>query len=351
MFRLTRFVSPLLYDIHKLYSLSSCRVVIFLPKQPQIAFGSTDEVKLVRRKKNWNLSGTGSSQSLSGDVEDTETLSRDETNTSEHQSVRPSQVNLEKKSMPESTSEQSTVEKGTRYELFVINELHKFGFKLLRRGGAGDEGVDFAGHWYLPLSNDNSSSSSSSSSLSSSSSIPSQYSTVEVIGQCKHEAKRSSSKYVRELEGVVARFSHRQVSSTSSARTSKTKSPPSSYTASPLLGLLVSNAGFSKAARSRHLQSHLPLVLCAIDIGDGVGSEQEARDNLQEAEDNEELEDYSLHRGLSQFLLNTAAQQLLPDLEVGTLRTSLSSFSATTAKSIVLYHQGHEILPFVETGE
>jgi hypothetical protein len=79
---------------------------------------------------------------------------------------------------------QTTVEKGTLFEMLTLNTFSQLGMKLQRKGGAGDGGIDLEGKWKIPRSNI----------------IP-----FSMIIQCKCEAKKLGPNYLRELEGSLSR--------------------------------------------------------------------------------------------------------------------------------------------------
>lgn len=72
----------------------------------------------------------------------------------------------------------STVYKGTLYEYTVLESLQSHAFKLYRTGGADDKGIDLRGTWQLPGNH------------------------LDVVVQCKNEAKKIGPKYIRELGGI-----------------------------------------------------------------------------------------------------------------------------------------------------
>ncbi|KAI4150440.1 MAG: hypothetical protein LQ340_004066 [Diploschistes diacapsis] len=73
----------------------------------------------------------------------------------------------------------TTVFKGTKYEYICLSSLQRFGFSLLRTGGANDVGIDLMGTWTLPTSAH----------------------PLRVLVQCKFRRAKPSPVLVRELEG------------------------------------------------------------------------------------------------------------------------------------------------------
>ena len=111
---------------------------------------------------------------------------------------------------------------------------------------------------------------------------------VSVIGQCKRTGGDVGPNFVRELQGVLSRVVLRRGSSSGA-----------------ILGLLVSSEGFTPAAKAFSSTAPIPIALATIDEPRAV---------------------------LSQLLLNFSAQELLPDLIVGThYRQHLGSMQAEVA--------------------
>jgi len=100
----------------------------------------------------------------------------------------------------------STVFKGTLYELYVKDILSKF-FKcdLLRNGGAYDNGIDLLGNWdisainLLPAKNDKKKARLPANCLLKS---DTDLSRVNVWIQCKNLNKKIDAKVIRELAGI-----------------------------------------------------------------------------------------------------------------------------------------------------
>lgn len=109
----------------------------------------------------------------------------------------------------------STVEIGTIYENKTIECLLDFGFQLRRVGGALDKGIDLRGNW-------------------------NSYRSHPVIIQCKREAKPVGPKYIRELEGTL------------------------SHESPNVIGILVSQSGFTNEAKSDFNASKSSMILVGI---------------------------------------------------------------------------------------
>ncbi|KAL3900380.1 MAG: hypothetical protein SGCHY_001388 [Lobulomycetales sp.] len=120
------------------------------------------------------------------------------------------------------TKSASTVERGTRFELLALAELTRLSFQLTRSGGANDLGVDLFGFWKLGPRV-----------------------CHPVIVQCKCEARRVGTSYLRELEGSLSRRAPNEV------------------------GFLVSSGGFTKNSISYASGSKLRLVLVTMHHDDG----------------------------------------------------------------------------------
>ena len=159
-------------------------------------------------------------------------------------------------------SSTSTVHRGTAFEERSLKLLQdNFSMSLRRVGGREDGGIDLQGWWWLP---------SSSSILPADSAIlgnengriPRQ--RLRVVAQCKAEKKKTSPKYVRELEGVMLRF---VTSSSGTPHTSQasnlhcTTDDLLQHSQFPLVGLLISESPFSKSTLLRAHSSPLPFFL------------------------------------------------------------------------------------------
>lgn len=131
------------------------------------------------------------------------------------------------------SSSESSVARGTRFELLCQNLLRQmFGMDLERTGGAGDKGVDLRGWWTLPAPTN-----------------LQQEKRIRVLAQCKCQdegGKKMGPVLIREVEGVVHRAS----------------SPvhPSSDRVEAVVGIILSSSGFSKQALLQVRSSTVPLV-------------------------------------------------------------------------------------------
>ncbi|KAG5440176.1 hypothetical protein PCANB_001745 [Pneumocystis canis] len=114
---------------------------------------------------------------------------------------------------------QSTYYKGVFYEYIVQKTLRKYNIELWREGNTNDHGIDLRGIWYYGIGK-------------------TKY-LYPVIVQCKNEQKRMSSKYVREMEGVLSNENHN------------------------ILGL-ISCRGFTQMALKQLLKSSKAMAICVI---------------------------------------------------------------------------------------
>jgi hypothetical protein len=142
----------------------------------------------------------------------------------------------------------STTHRGTAFEERSLKILGDHMSMSLRRvGGKSDGGIDLLGWWWLPQTD-----------LSSSESRR----RIRVIAQCKAERKKTSPKYVREMEGVLHRFV-----SLPSPVDPETHDPSTSRSHSlqyPLVALLISESPFTKSTVLRAQSSPVPFFLLHI---------------------------------------------------------------------------------------
>lgn len=119
------------------------------------------------------------------------------------------------------------MKRGVDFEHVVVESLKRLrGLDIVREGGPGDAGVDFGGWWRL------------------SSSV-----VVGVVGQCKCLSRPIGPSVVREMEGSLSSYV--------------------SHSTSPLLGLIVSSAGFSRSCQWSASRSVMPLFLIHTDATTG----------------------------------------------------------------------------------
>ncbi|KAG8863964.1 hypothetical protein FRB96_006837 [Tulasnella sp. 330] len=165
----------------------------------------------------------------------------------------------------------STVHRGTAFEIRTLGLLqNNLSMSLTSVAGRGDGGVDLLGWWWLPHDDDCSSgaagsSSSSSSSMKAKMEVPS-FETrrkVRVLVQCKAEAKRMGPRYVRELEGVAARYVYDQLHRPPPSSPLFANDPDTTEQASPIpiVAVLVSASSFTKASILCALSSPIPFLL------------------------------------------------------------------------------------------
>lgn len=232
--------------------------------------------------------------------------------------------------------------KGIVFERKVVEILsNELGVQVGHRGKAGDEGVDFEGCWNVVHKNDPAETLSPTSTTETANKNDDKKEEEEeggggiskedeemlkkrnenlvyVAGQCKFEKKRSSSRYVRDLESVIH---HR-----------------SNTTQRKYVGFLVSTSGFSSDARKRHWKSRCPIILIkctptgldslvTVEVSlqrDGeLAADQTA---LGDAEQKNVITQSVLDKAMSlqidQFIMNLPAQRLIPNISVGTVRST-----------------------------
>lgn len=144
----------------------------------------------------------------------------------------------------------STVHRGTAFEERSLKLLQEcLSMSLRRVGGKSDGGVDLLGWWWLPDPSDLGSNNIRR--------------RIRVLAQCKAEKKKTSPRYVRELEGVM----HRYLASAMANPPAHGQLPPTDADAGPcslqypLIALLISESPFTKETLLRAQSSPVPLFL------------------------------------------------------------------------------------------
>ncbi|KAF8067666.1 hypothetical protein FPV67DRAFT_1145168 [Lyophyllum atratum] len=152
-----------------------------------------------------------------------------------------------------SPAQLSTTHRGTAFEERSQKVLQNHLSMTLRRvGGKSDGGIDLLGWWWLPPldpSNPN---------------LPRR--RLRVLAQCKAEKKKTSPKYVREMEGVLHRYIALSPSFTSPSQLPNSLMPHPPHTAFrpsqyPLVALLISESPFTKSTLLRAQSSPVPFFL------------------------------------------------------------------------------------------
>ncbi|KIY48440.1 hypothetical protein FISHEDRAFT_43365 [Fistulina hepatica ATCC 64428] len=146
-----------------------------------------------------------------------------------------------------SVSSSSAVHKGIAFEERALLTLHNdLSMSLRRVGGKSDGGVDLTGWWWLP-------------GALGASPMP-RVRRIRVFCQCKAERKKISPNYVREMEGVMHRFSVAGVPSHLEEDVPSAEENAPSGAGSPV-AVFVSESMFSKNALLHVVSSPVPFVL------------------------------------------------------------------------------------------
>lgn len=138
---------------------------------------------------------------------------------------------------------------------------------LRRVGGKSDGGIDLLGWWWLPPSD------SPNASPDKTLNTPPRRRRLRVLAQCKAEKKKTSPKYVREMEGVL----HRYLALTRHQRSESSSEGdlPGFSSQYPLVALLVSESPFTKSTILRAQSSPVPFFLLHIPPLSGPEDEDE----------------------------------------------------------------------------
>jgi hypothetical protein len=145
----------------------------------------------------------------------------------------------------------STTHRGTAFEERSLKILHDHMSMSLRRvGGKSDGGIDLLGWWWLPPTDP--------------SAFESRRRRIRVIAQCKAEKKKTSPKYVREMEGVLHRFMPSPNGSVDSETTDLFPTSGSHSSQHPSVALLISESPFTKSTVLRAQSSPVPFFLLYI---------------------------------------------------------------------------------------
>lgn len=128
----------------------------------------------------------------------------------------------------------STVFRGTTFENRCLRILESTfrGMALRRVGGKDDGGIDILGWWDLPCTR-----------------------RLRILAQCKAEKKKSSPRYIREMEGVA--MVYRAGLSTPPIDADHEERP----TPGDIVAFLLSESPFTKATLVRAIKSPVPLML------------------------------------------------------------------------------------------
>lgn len=146
--------------------------------------------------------------------------------------------------------EKEALERGLSYEHHCIRVLKEFSFYTLHKGMAGDKGIDFQGFWQVVPADV----------FDHTSNEPHMY---NIIGECKHERNLCRSVYIKELEGVLSRWKHKQHHG--SFITSKYPQRMQLATKLiPIIGVIVNSSGYTPKSIEAFESSHNPMIISVI---------------------------------------------------------------------------------------
>ncbi|KIJ23848.1 hypothetical protein M422DRAFT_275500 [Sphaerobolus stellatus SS14] len=173
-----------------------------------------------------------------------------------------------------STGVFSNVHLGRAFEIRSLDLLQaQLSMSLTRVGGASDGGIDLQGWWWLP---DLGGRNPTGPEWESPDGIVRR--RIRVLGQCKAEKRKLGPKYVREMEGVLAR--HHMDAGQTRVR-------------EPTVGVFVSQSPFTRSAILRAYSSSMPFFLLHL-----PPETQEEVDEADEADpETEEHDGFMSHIG------------------------------------------------------
>lgn len=195
----------------------------------------------------------------------------------------------------------SSVCKGTNYEILSKDVLQRYGFHFERRGGASDLGIDLLGFWQLQ-NREKTSDKLKGLALSDDS-----WPMINVIAQCKNEARNCKPSYVRELDGVISRWTE--------AKYKNFFVPPHLSHHSilhnnfldlpiPLLGVLICSGGFTKSCIEALNHSKNPMMFITVEAMPDMEITKEGKDDIW----------YQCRLKFCKF--NNAASSILPNFQI-----------------------------------
>merc|ERR1712137_106502 len=146
--------------------------------------------------------------------------------------------------------EEEATKRGLSYEFHCIRVLREHNMHLIHKGQAGDKGVDFQGFWFVEHAEN----------FDHKSPDPHMF---NIIGQCKHEFKQCRPHFVKEMEGVLSRWKHKQHHGSFITR----EYPERMQIATkiiPMVGLMACSAGYSHISMKSFEKAKNPMIFTII---------------------------------------------------------------------------------------
>lgn len=158
--------------------------------------------------------------------------------------------NASRKEYKGQPDEEEAAKRGLAYENHCIDVLRQFSFHVKHKGIAGDKGVDFQGFWQVAPADI----------FDHKSPEPHMF---NIIGECKHDIRQGRSIYIRELEGVLSRWKHKQHHGSFITRMYPERMILATKVI-PIIGIIVNSFGYSTNAIEAFENSKNPMIMSVV---------------------------------------------------------------------------------------
>ena len=209
-------------------------------------------------------------------------------------------------------NEEESLKRGLEYEHHCVRVLKEFSLYSMHKGYAGDKGIDIQGFWQV---------------------VPADqfdHLSVEphmfnIIGEVKHERNLCRSVYIKELEGVVSRWKHKQHHG-SFITSAYPKRMELATKRIPMIGLIINTSGYSQPALEAFEGSHNPLIIAVIRPSHWL-PEEPTKENLKSC--------------LVYWKPNNVAKEIMPGMNWKVVESE-----GTTVPSVRLYYNNLDVSQF-----